>query len=262
MRCCATSPFISSSACGCERRCWLFIPAMISDASWLSRPCILQCVEVLQCVAVCCSATLCRAVLLSVAVCCSVIQYVAVSWLAKADSQEHIGALFAVCHSVLLSVAACCRILQCVAVYCNVVVLHTATRALHIFLSPKSTMQHTATNCNTPQRTATHCIALQCTTWRDMCIWLLSRSLLPFLTKDSRKFARKRPFLPRWPSTKRLISEGGTTMGGQRGKREMWAGWERKLSWRNVRSLTTTLNLSFSLGTCLPLLTPNPLELP
>jgi len=101
-------------------------------------------------------------VLLCVAVCCSVIQYLTVPWLAKADSEEHIGALFAVCHNALLSVAACCRILQCVAVYCNVVVLHTAT-ALHIFSARKVYLQKkvvynrgepTATHCTTPQHTA------------------------------------------------------------------------------------------------------------
>jgi len=122
-------------------------PVMQSDAEYCS-------VSVLQCVAVCCSASQCIAVCCSVlqcvAVCCSVLQCVAV------------------CCSVLWYVAVCNSVLRCVAVCC--IVLQCARSDKHrvpgsVFWGGNDgkacTLQHIATHCNTLQHTATHCNTLQ-----------------------------------------------------------------------------------------------------
>ena len=67
---------------------------------------IIREVDMLQCVAVCCSVLQC------VAVCCSVLQCVAV------------------CCSVLQCVAVCCSVLQCVAVCCSVAVCRSVSQCV------------------------------------------------------------------------------------------------------------------------------------
>ena len=77
----------------------------------------------------------------------------------------------AACCSVLQCVAVCCSVLQCVAVWLDrdydneSVIINTSTNNLQRYndcecmTRAKSTLQHTATHCNTQQHTATHCNA-------------------------------------------------------------------------------------------------------
>ena len=72
--------------------------------------CVAVCCSVLQCVAVCCRGLQC------VAVCCSVLQWVEVM---MQVANTHLGC-FAVRCSVLQCVVVCCSVLQCTAVCCSV----------------------------------------------------------------------------------------------------------------------------------------------
>ena len=79
----------------------------------------------------------------------------------------------AVCCSVLQCVAVCCSVLQCVAVYsslircgvvcCSIYVVFPAyvQVCFGVFVHLRRPLQHSATHCNTPQRTATLRITVQ-----------------------------------------------------------------------------------------------------
>ena len=131
--------------------------------------------DMLQCVAVCCSVlqcfplSLCCSVLQCVALCCSVLQCVAVRY----SALECVG----VCCSVLHCVAVCCSVLSYVAVFPIMFVLQCAAVVFIIFLlqcksSWSNSIQKThqdhddnmlsslslraATRCNTLRHAATH----------------------------------------------------------------------------------------------------------
>ena len=143
------------------------------------------CCNVLQCVAVCCSAfhasqcvAVCCSVLQCIAVCYSVLQCVTMCYSVLQCVAVRCSVLqcVAVCCSVLQCVAVCCSVLQCVAgvaVCCSDCTdswpAHVCMRLMceHNSFMRCNTLQHTATLYNTSQCTATHCNALQHTCTDD-----------------------------------------------------------------------------------------------
>ena len=89
---------------------------------------VLQCVEVLQCVAVCCIMSECRAELgTATSVCCIVLQHVAVRDAVCCSMLQGVLQCVAGCCNVsdcraeMDSITpVCCSMLQCVAAYCRV----------------------------------------------------------------------------------------------------------------------------------------------